>query len=132
MSAEDEPIKEVEIPRKVGMKEKLQADPGFPVSVVSTVVGFTLSNVFFYGITGNPRAGMLAGLISIPFCIITNILDTEQDYKIWKETEGMRARGLPEILIPKKAKYDWDYYEPMRKEIERFYNYNVENKQEAS
>lgn len=59
-------------------------------------------------------------------------MDTERDYQIWKETEGMRARGLPEILMPKKPKYDWNYYEPLRKEIERFYNNDAENKQEAS
>ncbi|EJW75528.1 hypothetical protein WUBG_13563, partial [Wuchereria bancrofti] len=112
--------------------EKLQADPGFPVTVLSTAVNFTLSSVFFYGVTGNPRTGMLAGLISIPFCIITNILDTEKDYKIWKEAEGIRARGLPEILISRRPKYDWDYYEPLRKEIERFYNYDTKNKQEVS
>ncbi|KAK6113023.1 putative integral membrane protein [Brugia pahangi] len=132
MSTEDESIKEVQPLRKIGLKEKLQADPGFPLTVVSTAVNFTLSSVFFYGVTGNPRASMLAGLISIPFCIITNILDTEKDYKIWKEAEGIRARGLPEILISRRPKYDWDYYEPLRKEIERFYNYDTENKQEAS
>ncbi|VDK74895.1 unnamed protein product [Onchocerca ochengi] len=133
MSLEDETIeKEVQPIRKIGLKEKIQADPGFPTTVISTIVSFTLSNLFFYGITGNPRAGMLAGLISIPLCVITNILDTEQDYKIWKETEGMRARGLPEILISKKPKYDWDYYEPLRKEIERFYSNDAETKQEAN
>ncbi|CAG9536038.1 unnamed protein product [Cercopithifilaria johnstoni] len=119
-------------PRKIGLKDKLRADPGFPVTVVSTMISFTLSNSFVYGITGNPRAGLLAGLIIIPFCLITNVLDTERDYQIWKETEHMRARGLPSILFPKKAKYDWSHYEPLRKEIEQFYNRDTENKQEAS
>lgn len=44
----------------------------------------------------------------------------------------MRARGLPEILFPKKAKYDWGYYEPLRKEIERYSYFGPENKQETS
>uniref|UniRef100_A0A0R3S2P9 PrgI family protein n=1 Tax=Elaeophora elaphi TaxID=1147741 RepID=A0A0R3S2P9_9BILA len=113
-------------------QEKLQADPGFPVTVVSTIINFTLSSLFFCGVTGNPRAGMFAGLLSIPFCLITNILDTERDYQLWKEMEGMRARGIPEILFPKKVKYDWSYYEPLRKEIEQYYNRDMENKQEAS
>lgn len=44
----------------------------------------------------------------------------------------MRARGLPEILIPKKPKYDWNYYEPLRKEIEDYYNYKAKSKEENS
>ncbi|VDK79145.1 unnamed protein product [Litomosoides sigmodontis] len=127
----DQLAKDVQPPRKIGLKEKLLADPGFPVTIVSSMVNFTLSSLFVYGITGNPRVGMLAGLVSIPLCLIANVVDTEKDYQIWKEAEGMRARGLPEILIKKKPKYDWNYYEPLRKEIERFYNNDAENKQEA-
>uniref|UniRef100_A0A915PX91 Uncharacterized protein n=1 Tax=Setaria digitata TaxID=48799 RepID=A0A915PX91_9BILA len=132
MSEGSESNSEVHIPHKIGLKDKIEADPGFPTTIISTVVSFTLSNLFFYGVTGNPRIGMLAGLISIPFCAITNILDTEQDYKAWKETEGMRARGVPEILISKKVKYDWEYYEPLRKKIEQYYNHNAEDKQNSN
>lgn len=129
MSSESE--HEAGPPRKIGIKDKMMADPGFPITVLSTFVNITLANMLVYGFSGNIRLGMLAGLITIPFSTITNMLDTERDYKIWKEAERIRSRGLPDILLMKKPKYDWDYYEPLRKEIDRFYG-NTDGTDQAS
>ncbi|VDM96886.1 unnamed protein product [Thelazia callipaeda] len=127
MTSGDECVEEVPLRRKIGLKEKVKADPGFLMTMMSTFVNFTLASMFLYGTTGNPRLGVLAGVLSVPFSAVTNILFTENDYKAWKETKQMRARGVPEIIIPKKVKYDWEYYEPLREEIERFYEEKKRN-----
>lgn len=80
------------------------------------------------------QACRFAGLITIPFCIITNIVDTERDYCNWKETRALRERGAPDLMFSKKVRYDWEYYEPLRNAIDQYYGYDFgadDSKQKA-
>ncbi|VDK50900.1 unnamed protein product [Anisakis simplex] len=86
-------------------------DPGFSTTVISVTTNFILSNMFVFGITGNWRAALLSGMLTIPVSSYSCIKDAADDFERWKETKALRLRGVPERFIPHRSKFDWTDYE---------------------